>query len=174
MSELKTCTRCLQEMPLNLFTASVHTKSGYGSRCLECEKIRKRQRYWDNRERLLKQAADYRHAHPERRKEIERASRSKNKARYRPIKNARQSIRNRLVQGKQFLILPKELKRLYSLPCANCGDTSRPSIDHIIPLSRGGNHSIGNLMTLCLSCNVSKGKKTLTEWMQSKKMLGVG
>lgn len=36
--------------------------------------------------------------------------------------------------------------------------------DHVVPLSRGGTHSVGNLLPACRSCNLSKGKKFLTEW----------
>jgi 5-methylcytosine-specific restriction endonuclease McrA len=32
-----------------------------------------------------------------------------------------------------------------------------PSIDHIIPISRGGDHSRANAQTACLGCNVRKG-----------------
>lgn len=38
------------------------------------------------------------------------------------------------------------------------GSRSRyPSIDHIIPISRGGEHSRANVQTACLGCNVRKG-----------------
>lgn len=98
----------------------------------------------------------------------ERASRNKHKESYRPIKNARQGVRNRILGDKKFLILPKELRRLYSNPCSFCGSTEKQSLDHRIPLSRGGRHSIGNLMTLCFSCNSSKNARYLIEWRQAK------
>lgn len=34
---------------------------------------------------------------------------------------------------------------------------SVPSIDHIIPIARGGKHSRANVQTACLGCNVRKG-----------------
>lgn len=34
---------------------------------------------------------------------------------------------------------------------------SVPSIDHIIPIARGGEHSRANVQTACLGCNVRKG-----------------
>jgi 5-methylcytosine-specific restriction endonuclease McrA len=46
--------------------------------------------------------------------------------------------------------------------CQSCGKTSLEtnlSIDHIIPLSRGGKNDISNLQTLCLTCNQSKTNK---------------
>ncbi len=34
-----------------------------------------------------------------------------------------------------------------------------PSLDHIIPLSKGGEHSYKNTQCLCLGCNLTKGAK---------------
>ena len=98
----------------------------------------------------------------------ERASRQRNKEKNRPAKNARQSARNRALADRTFTILPKELRRLYAQPCAECGAKDRQSLDHRIPLSRGGRHSIGNLMTLCQPCNASKHARFLTEWRRAK------
>jgi 5-methylcytosine-specific restriction endonuclease McrA len=39
-----------------------------------------------------------------------------------------------------------------------------PTLDHIIPLSRGGNHSEENVCLACGQCNVSKNNKTPEEW----------
>ncbi|PPJ61953.1 HNH endonuclease [Cuspidothrix issatschenkoi] len=46
--------------------------------------------------------------------------------------------------------------------CQSCGKISQEthlSIDHIIPLSRGGKNDISNLQTLCLTCNQQKTDK---------------
>ena len=43
--------------------------------------------------------------------------------------------------------------------CIHCGSTDRLSIDHIYPYSRGGEATLENLQTLCLSCNCRKGDK---------------
>lgn len=38
------------------------------------------------------------------------------------------------------------------------------SIDHWVPLSRGGDHDIHNLVAACKSCNGSKHDKLYCEW----------
>lgn len=43
--------------------------------------------------------------------------------------------------------------------CRFCGTEERLSIDHIVPLSRGGTNDLDNLQTLCRSCNSKKGAK---------------
>lgn len=52
--------------------------------------------------------------------------------------------------------------------CAYCGDRSQyMEIDHVIPLSRGGRHSIGNLIPACRLCNRRKSNRLLIEWRMS-------
>jgi len=63
-----------------------------------------------------------------------------------------------------YQVSEKELIKLYSSPCIACGTTERVTIDHIIPIARGGAHSIGNLQPLCLKCNASKNHRTMSEW----------
>ena len=43
--------------------------------------------------------------------------------------------------------------------CKSCGKTQQQTqltIDHIIPLAKGGSNDISNLQTLCYQCNRSK------------------
>jgi 5-methylcytosine-specific restriction endonuclease McrA len=50
-----------------------------------------------------------------------------------------------------------------------CGTAENPTdltADHVHPLSRGGDNSMGNLKCSCLSCNSSKGDKLLPEWQR--------
>ena len=78
---------------------------------------------------------------------------------------ANAKIKRRLAQeARTFKILDKEYKRLYNSPCAFCGATEKITMDHIIPISRSGNHSIGNLQPLCRSCNSSKKSRLVSEY----------
>jgi len=50
--------------------------------------------------------------------------------------------------------------------CQFCGrkfPSSELSLDHIVPLSRGGKSSWENVVCACLPCNVKKGNKLLSE-----------
>ncbi len=40
--------------------------------------------------------------------------------------------------------------------CLACPSKDKLEIDHIVPISRGGENKIGNLQTLCKSCNSRK------------------
>jgi len=37
-------------------------------------------------------------------------------------------------------------------------------VDHVVPLSRGGTHEVGNLVVACVRCNRSKGARLIHEW----------
>lgn len=65
------------------------------------------------------------------------------------------------------IVTQKDLLKMLSKSCAYCNEPSE-HIDHIIPLSRGGRHSIGNLTGACKPCNLSKGSKFITEWRKGK------
>jgi hypothetical protein len=59
----------------------------------------------------------------------------------------------------------KRIKERDGEICRYCGRyTPDGHVDHIIPLSRGGNDDLDNLAWACPDCNGSKGDKTLAEW----------
>lgn len=47
--------------------------------------------------------------------------------------------------------------------CQYCGDKTKISLDHVLPVSRGGKNTWENLVTACFSCNNRKGNKTPEE-----------
>lgn len=199
-----TCTTCKQEKAPEEMGKNKGSKSGFNIYCKECIKTRSKayrdsnveknrvyQKQWADAHReqvrlknkrlyarkseeIREYSRQYREENHERRLEIEQNSRAKNKEKWRPSKNARQSIRNKVLSEDTYLILERELRKVYSDPCFMCGSRKNQSIDHIVPLSRSGRHSVGNIMTLCSSCNASKRNRTITEWKHSKSMLGVG
>lgn len=56
-------------------------------------------------------------------------------------------------QGK----LKKWWVTISSNGCAICSSNKKLSIDHIVPMSKGGKDNIENLQCLCFSCNAKKG-----------------
>lgn len=47
--------------------------------------------------------------------------------------------------------------------CQYCGSTSHLTLDHVMPVSRGGKSSWENVVTACYSCNSRKGSRTPDE-----------
>lgn len=161
---MQRCQHCKIEKKLSEFHRNKSRPNGHTPECKVCANARSARRYAKEGEKLRRQMAEQRKNHYEYRLEIERKSRAKNKEKHRPGKNARQSIRNRFLGSAPFTIIDKDLRKIYSSPCWNCGTLENISLDHVIPISKGGTHSIGNMISLCRSCNSSKSNKLLSEW----------
>jgi 5-methylcytosine-specific restriction endonuclease McrA len=59
-----------------------------------------------------------------------------------------------------------ELVRLHERPCVGCGTVDKPrTVDHIIPVSRGGPHCAANIQAMCRSCNAAKRDTLPTSWV---------
>lgn len=68
-------------------------------------------------------------------------------------------IRRNKKAGKLDLQAWNEKLERLDYKCQICGTRERITIDHIIPLTKGGTNHIDNLQPLCHSCNSSKGNK---------------
>ncbi len=56
----------------------------------------------------------------------------------------------------------RALKEFYGNKCLCCGRTDATlTLDHVIPISKGGTHTIDNAQPLCGSCNSSKHTKII-------------
>lgn len=170
----KICRDCKKNLPLSSFGKLQWAKDGLNYICKPCNSARGLVRYYAKKDYILSRMHQDRELNYERRVEVERRSRLKNKEKSRPSKNARQSTRNRLLGSNEFLILDKDLRRIYASPCVACGATKNQSLDHVIPISRGGRHSIGNIITLCKSCNCKKHNRFFSEWKFSRQLLKIG
>lgn len=57
----------------------------------------------------------------------------------------------------------KEVLRRDHYTCQYCGSKKHLTLDHIIPRSRGGQHTWDNVVTACERCNSKKGDRILQE-----------
>lgn len=55
----------------------------------------------------------------------------------------------------------KALCRRFKNRCAWCKQKKKLTVDHIVPLSKGGGNTIDNIQPLCYSCNSRKYNKTI-------------
>ena len=53
--------------------------------------------------------------------------------------------------------------------CVYCGDESSLTIEHIVPVSAGGNNDLNNLAIACTTCNCSKQNKNILDWLNGRK-----
>ena len=175
MPNSKTCVRCSQLLSLENFGKNRSRKDGLTTYCKPCISEVKKVFYQTNRSKLLARGAAYRNANSHKLESYHREYYRKNAelCKYR-IKKwqaankekliAYNSKRRLLVKSNLFFVSSKELSRLLEEKCAYCKEAKSDSIDHIIPVSRGGSHSIGNLIGSCTPCNSKKRDKTIMEF----------
>jgi 5-methylcytosine-specific restriction endonuclease McrA len=54
-------------------------------------------------------------------------------------------------------------------PCAYCGESKEHlTMDHVIPLSKGGTWRRENIVFCCSKCNLEKGDLSLDEFLVSR------
>lgn len=58
----------------------------------------------------------------------------------------------------------EQVMTLYGKDCHYCGKPKSNTVDHVVPLSRGGTNEITNLVPACGRCNSRKGNKLISEW----------
>lgn len=64
--------------------------------------------------------------------------------------------------GKEWKSLRREVFERDNYTCQNCGSQDNAEYlecDHIQPVAHGGKHVLGNLQTLCRTCNRRKGAR---------------
>ncbi len=125
----------------------------------------KSKRYADkNREKVRQANREWVAANPEKAKAFTKAY---NQANPHKAREAAKRRRVRVQGGEICSVSEKDWQRLcrrHDNKCAYCGQARVLQKDHIIPITRGGRHSIGNLLPACKPCNSSKGPRLLTEW----------
>jgi 5-methylcytosine-specific restriction endonuclease McrA len=60
------------------------------------------------------------------------------------------------LSSKSKKVQRSRMKRRRRRFCANCGTANNLTIDHIIPLAKGGVNRLPNLQMLCAACNTKK------------------
>lgn len=72
--------------------------------------------------------------------------------RARPLSHIWREIRSRIFMRDDYT-------------CQYCGERGKKlECDHVVPVSKGGEHSDDNLVTACFACNRSKRDKLVCEW----------
>ena len=159
---MKTCSKCGESKPLEAYAPDKRNTDGCNTHCRVCHK----EYYKANREKIKEKSRIWVLNNPEKRAVIS-ARHSKNN---RPSKNRDvQKYRALKASNGSSLVTSTETSIIVAQPCTACGKVGPSEVDHIIPIARGGSHTIGNLMPLCRSCNASKCDMLYIEWKYSSR-----
>lgn len=141
------CSMCGQDLPPEMFSPDRRRPSGKKARCKKCCSSVEKERYKKNPEKIIERVTQKRKQWPE----------DKKKATW-----AKQNAQRR----GGFVVLSvseKDIRRMKSSPCFICKAKEDIELDHVVPVSRGGRHSVGNLQPLCRKCNRRKWARFMIE-----------
>ncbi len=111
-------------------------------------------RYHNNPDRAKERSRAYKQTHPEYNKNYSRANPELIRR-----KTAHRRARKKKAPGTYTVEQWEALKVRYEYTCLCCGRKEpeiKLSIDHVVPLTMGGDNTINNIQPLCLSCNSAK------------------
>jgi len=173
----KTCANCLNFKARTEFHRSSRDKDGYRGWCKTCTHASNTAGYLANRENVLENQRRSRQT-PERKQYMAdylATYYDANRSDY----AARSAVRRSLIRDA-FVdegITIEALRLQHGDTCEFCFEPvafgadakgkynpKRASIEHMIPLSRGGKHSWANTRISCWSCNLTKNDKTPEEF----------
>lgn len=82
------------------------------------------------------------------------------------VKEAAEHRRRARKRGSGGNVTAKELRELKrNMPCCYyCGTKGKLTYDHVVPLKKGGQHVIVNMVMACQKCNCAKGSKLPEEF----------
>lgn len=151
---------------------------------IENERARERAWYHNHREQVLASTKAWQAKNPEKVKATRAANvenqkvsakawRTADPARYRRQSRKSASKRRALERGatigdiEAIAIWEARWRNLKRVTCHWCSKKFPPkkcNADHVMPLARGGAHSLENLVVSCASCNARKWAKLPHEW----------
>jgi len=193
LEQTKICSKCGKELELNLFSKNTKCKDGLNSWCKKCRKEYMKQYHKDNKERDIKCAKTYYKAHKvdiakykksydiENKNEISEYKKQ-NRERKRAsiaiqVMNWKRNNKDKVNISKQNRrakkrLLPSTLtfkqwestKGYFDNQCCYCGQEALLTQEHFIPLSKGGEYTVNNIIPSCQRCNSSKGNREFATW----------
>lgn len=157
---MKTCTRCLQRKSLGSFGRRTDTVSTcYESQCRDCKSRRNKKDYQRNKPIRRRRHSEWREKNRMKIREYVRAWARRNPN---AIRSNVAAYRARKKSAFVEVVSLEWLLQRQNYYCGICEGTifDNPSIDHVLPLSKGGTHEYDNVQAVHLKCNIRKGAKT--------------
>ena len=135
-----------------------------------CDINYRRQYYILNKDYIKKRVKKYKNDNREHirdnRREHDKKYLSTEMGRVNSIRNGHKYRTSKIVNGGEYTNIEwSNTLNNFNNSCAYCGDTnSKLTVEHVIPVSMGGNSFIFNLIPSCIECNHRKSATALVEW----------
>lgn len=158
---------CLRFLFKYLVDKRAKQKEAHDKELAERQKIWNREYYNSHKEQWRGYGGKWRREHSDNLNANAKRWREKNPDKARLFRKHR-DYRERNAEGKFTLEEWNAKLEEYNYRCAYCGcelNTETITIDHVIPIVRGGTNYIDNLVPACCSCNSRKHTKTAEEYL---------
>lgn len=181
LAAAKMCFGCRETKPLTAFHKHSIGRGGLKSRCIDCRAAEKRAYRLANEKLVRARDAEYRRRNRDRHLAYNKAWNGRNRdrcdeatlrwrARNVELVQAQRHRRRGLKRnaaGAGYATSQKVVDRVrfYANKCFYCAEDA-DTIDHRIPLARGGSALPANLVPACRSCNSRKRTRTQTEFFE--------
>jgi len=174
----KTCKKCLISKPITEFYKNPKVVGGRIHQCKSCVKDRmkiyiqnnveklyldRKRRYWADRENALRKSIEWGRQNKDKRRIIKKRWSDKNQM-AKAVMNKNWNANKLGAIGRFTLEEYKAKLESHGNKCGYCKEREPYTVDHIIPISRGGSNYIDNIMPCCLQCNGQKRNYLLSEW----------
>lgn len=188
---MKSCKKCDAQHPAtpDFFTVANRMKDGLDIYCRPCrraiakafynsnrEKEIQRSKKWNqlNAERVAANMRKCRERRPEEMRANLQAWKKANKCRVKAFDHNKRVKRLAAIQATKNPASADDIVTILKSAkgkCYYCGCKGKLTIDHIIPLARGGTHEKSNLLAACNRCNSSKGARDPIKFAQQHGLL---
>lgn len=172
----KRCSSCKEVKPVSGFAPCNTDRSGYEPRCRKCRRIQsrdwhRRNKEWvrryeeEHRDHLLKIRREHNREYRKQPNAIAMRRAREKTAKVRLYNRNRQALRR--TTTRQGDVTPEMLQKLLDSQsrCCYCrklfNSRREKTIDHVIPVSKGGQHVLSNLVVACKPCNSRKHDEIL-------------
>lgn len=162
-----------------------HGRSGYHNWQCRCDICcaSEHAHYEANKQRISKWATEY--AKTEKRKQYMAAYGKERRSSNRAEENERTNRWRRETAAGRLKIIRERGRKAgapYSLeamqylsvikadPCPYCNGPTAPTVDHIVPLTKGGTGDWDNLTAACRSCNAKKNNRGLLQFLLAERV----
>lgn len=175
----RTCKKCATRKPIDAYGVDASATLGRRATCSACRNFQMAGYYDLNADRIKSRVSQYRESRPEVVRESERARYARHREKrielaveHTHVRRARlrsvaadRGITHAALRDRDGTVC-RYCSREMDFSRAKRGEATglRANIDHVIPVSKGGTHTWGNVVLACRDCNYSKGAKSLDEW----------
>ena len=184
----KKCSKCGEVQDIDMFSKANAHKDGHKGQCKVCvkeyyknnkDKIKEQKKEYNknNKDRIKERQKKYYENNKDRIKEYDKEYRENNKDRIKEYRETHRIEYKAYVHKRRARIKSNggsytkaqwlECLEFFDYKCAYSGEpltVDTASVEHVVPVSKGGTSDISNLVPCVLTYNISKNDTDLIDW----------